>query len=453
MLSLLADGFRRFLPSPFSIALLLTLLAVVLSFFISYQGSVNEHVAVLANGWVKGVFRADLLMFGFQAMLMLVLGHMLAIAPPVNRFLTRVANAIAGNTVRAVVGVAAVTMVLGWLNWGFGLIAGAILARKVAEVAASWHATMNYPLLGAAGYTGMVIWHGGLSGSALIKAAENGHLSALYPHANMPESIGFNETVFSSMNVLVCTGIFLGVLLVLFALAKWKPEEGVPSAFLVTEKDNDQSSTERPHPVDSRSIMNVLAGVLVIFSFGASIADRDLSKLDWITPNFINGVLFGVVLLVNKSINSVLSSAEEAIGGTTGILLQFPLYFGIMGIMTDSGMLSAIAKGLVEISSPTTFPIFTFISSALVNVFIPSGGGQWAVQGPVVLQGASELQLPLSKCLLAFAYGDQITNMLQPFWALPLLGITKLKARDIFPYTFIIMLAAGLVVLLALAVL
>ena len=144
----------------------------------------------------------------------------------------------------------------------------------------------------------------------------------------------------------------------------------------------------------------------------------------------------------------MLSAVDDAIGGAAGILIQFPLYFGIMGVMKDSGLINMMAEFLASNSTATSFPIITFFSAGLINIFIPSGGGQWAVQGPIIIQTATELNIPLGKAILSMAYGDQLTNMLQPFWALPLLGITGLKAKEILPYTLFIMLV-GMVIFLS----
>ena len=146
-------------------------------------------------------------------------------------------------------------------------------------------------------------------------------------------------------------------------------------------------------------------------------------------------MLLALGLLLHGDFYHFTKAISSAIGGAYGILIQFPLYFGIMGLMKDSGMVSIISDFFVSISNDTTFPIFTFISAVIVNIFVPSGGGQWAIQGPIILEAASILKVSYSKSIMALAYGDQITNMLQPFWALPLLGITKLKANDILPYT------------------
>jgi short-chain fatty acids transporter len=118
-----------------------------------------------------------------------------------------------------------------------------------------------------------------------------------------------------------------------------------------------------------------------------------------------------------------------------------------MGIMTESGLIHRISDFFVAVSTERTFPVFTFFSAGLVNVFVPSGGGQWAVQGPVILEAAQRLGVSLPKAVLALSYGDQLTNMLQPFWALPLLGITRLKAREILPYTLLFMFVGGIIYL------
>ena len=97
-------------------------------------------------------------------------------------------------------------------------------------------------------------------------------------------------------------------------------------------------------------------------------------------------------------------------------------------------MVEMLSTFFVNISNETTFPVFTFLSAGIVNIFVPSGGGQWAVQGPIIIEAANQLALSIPKSVMALAYGDQITNMLQPFWALPLLGITGLKASEILPY-------------------
>ena len=150
--------------------------------------------------------------------------------------------------------------------------------------------------------------------------------------------------------------------------------------------------------------------------------------------------MLGLALFLHSNFKDFLNSINEAIKGVSGILIQFPLYFGIMGIMTSSGLVYVFSDFFTSISNEFTYPIYTMISAGIVNIFVPSGGGQWAVQAPIILQVANELNVSFEKTIMAFVYGDQLTNMLQPFWALPLLGITGLKARQILPYSMLIML-------------
>ncbi|NDB04124.1 MAG: short-chain fatty acid transporter, partial [Flavobacteriaceae bacterium] len=190
----------------------------------------------------------------------------------------------------------------------------------------------------------------------------------------------------------------------------------------------------------------VILGAVLVKAFYLN--DRLLAIF---TPNNINFLLLGLALLLHRSFARFLKAMEEAIGGVSGILLQFPLYFGIMGIMNSSGLVEMMSTFFVSVSNDFSFPIFTFISAGIVNIFVPSGGGQWAVQGPIIVQSAMELGIPLNKCIMALAYGDQVTNMLQPFWALPLLGITGLKAKEIVPYTLLLFLLGSGIFLLSLA--
>ena len=114
-----------------------------------------------------------------------------------------------------------------------------------------------------------------------------------------------------------------------------------------------------------------------------------------------------------------------------------------MGIMKGSGIAAMMSDFFVNISTQTTFPIFTFFSAGIVNIFVPSGGGQWVIQGPIILEAACNIGVSFNKTIMALAYGDQLTNMLQPFWALPLLAITGLRARDVMGYTAAVMLICG----------
>ncbi len=401
----------------------------------------------LLKAWEGGMWNNNLLAFLVQMMLMLVLGHVLALSQPVDNLIRRLTQFCTDNG-RAVVLVSTLTIAVSLFNWGLGLIFGAIFARKVAEHAASKLIKINYPLIGAAGYSGLMVWHGGISGSAPIKISEDGAMGTLMAGkmssaeiAALPDSIGFGETVFSTMNLTVSAMLLVCIPLFLFFLAR-KTSESVPNIVPQTEDHNEDKKLVGAEKLDHSMILSIGLGILIVLYaiFNAVEAQNDGLSFKFINPNYINLLLLGLCFILHKNFSRFLKSVEKAIGGTTGILLQFPLYFGILGLMKGSGLMTEISEFFIANSNEVTYPIYTFFSAGIVNIFVPSGGGQWAVQGPIVIESANALGVPLNKSIMALAYGDQLTNMLQPFWALPLLGITGLKAKQILPYTLMIML-------------
>ncbi|MDX5326250.1 MAG: TIGR00366 family protein [Bacteroidota bacterium] len=445
------NTFRRSLPSPFSIAVVLTLITFVLAF------SLNDQLSLIqAFGyWESGMWDPPLLVFAVQMMLMLVLGHVLALTRPVARLID-VTSTMAKDASSAAAIVGLMTMLVAFFNWGLGLIFGAIFARKIGEQASRKGIAINYGLLGAAGYIGLMVWHGGLSGSAPVKVAEEGHLASLMQGisdpgiiASLPSSITLDETVFSSMNLFVSVLLIVIMPILLYVLGRQFPTS-VPEV-----------GSERVLDIDHRPIgaewldhgvwFGKLSGMIVLgWCLFQATWGNPKGDLSFITPNFINLTLLGLGLTFHRNIANFTTAVDEAIGDAAGILIQFPLYFGIMGLMKNAGLVEWIADGFAQASNATTFPIFTFFSAGIINIFVPSGGGQWSLQGPIIVETCRQLNIPLHKVIMAMAYGDQITNMLQPFWALPLLGITGLKARQILPYTLIMMLVGSLIFLLGL---
>lgn len=433
-------SFKALLPSPFTIAVLLTVITFILAYFIPEQKEDVNRLYSLLTYWENGIRNPPLLVFAFQMMLMLVLGHALALSAPVAKaigILTRFGT----STSCAAWVITFSTMTVGFFNWGLGLVFGAILARKTAEWASSQGIKLNYPLIGAAGYSGMMVWHGGLSGSAPLKVAEPGHFLE-----EITRVIPVTETLFSSLNIFTSLLLFIILPLILFFAGKRFPGKSSPSLPVFQFSEKDTQPVTGMEKLDSVKGLGLISG-LIILTYLIIKTVSSSAALSLINPDFINLILLGCCLLLHRNIKEFLLSVEHGMPGAAGILIQFPLYFGIMGIMSESGLIQIVSEGFVAISNENSFPIFTFISAALVNIFVPSGGGQWAVQGPVIVEAATTLGVPVSKAVMALAYGDQLTNMLQPFWALPLLGITGLKAKEILPYSLLLM-AGGIFIFL-----
>lgn len=447
--------FKNLLPAPFTIALVLTVLTFVLALlFTTSRETGLDRVIELMTFWEGGLWNAPLLVFAVQMMLMLVLGHALALTKPVDRFIGY-ATKFCTNTATAAGIVTLLTICVALFNWGLGLIFGAILTRKVGEHALKNNIPLNYPLIGAAGYSGLMVWHGGISGSAPIKVAEEGHLKGLMEGIMtseqldaLPDSVLFGETVFSGMNIVAMIALILILPTFMYLLGKRvRATSEYPSVEQEhLEMEEKVTGAER---LDRSRVFSLFFGLsILIFVIYRAIDTYGDKGLGFINPNFINLLLFGLCLSIHRSITHFLRAIDQAIGGASGILIQFPLYFGIMGIMNSSGLVQVFSDFFVSISNATTFPLFTFMSAGIVNVFVPSGGGQWGVQGPIILQAAQELGVSTPKSIMALAYGDQLTNMLQPFWALPLLGITGLKAKSILPYTVSLM-GVGILIFIA----
>ena len=412
---------------------------------------VNESTSKslqLMNHWYDGLWSAGLMKFGFQMMLMLLLGHVLALSKPIDSLLNKI-TPICRSTAQAALYVTLFTVLVSLFNWGLGLIFGAVFARKVGEFAVRSNIKINYALVGAAGYSGMMVWHGGISGSSLAVVSEEGHFSKIVQNqevlAELPDTIPFTETVFSAMNISVSMALIILLPLSMYLIGKKvKPSIiRLSKPHIEIEEETELIGAEK---LDHSRLFTSLLGLgFISFAIYRAYTHPDFSELKFLKPDFINFSLLGLVFLFHKSIHKVLEAVGDAIAGVSGILLQFPLYFGIMGIMNNSGLIGGISDFFSTHSNETIYPILTFFSSGVVNVFVPSGGGQWMVQGPIILETAINMGLSVPKSIMALAYGDQLTNMMQPFWALPLLGITGLKAREILPYTLFLMLVGAVI--------
>jgi len=438
----LADVAQRVVPDPFVIALALTLVSFALGLLVMPEA---DPVA-LAAGWFERFSATTTWAFTTQMAVILIAGAVLASAPAVRGVLGRLAD-IPRSTRSAVALTAFVAMSAAFVNWGFGLVVGAVLAREIGVRARAAGRPLDYPLVGAAGYTGLMVWHGGLSGSAPLKVTEGTPATSLLPQGGPP--IPVDESLFSGLNLGVTLGLLVFVPWLMSRMVNPEREVVPDGPRLVGDDARSEPPDGERHPMLGR-----LLGLAIVVLGALALSAQVSGDQSWYRALSLNVVilvllmaglaLFGTPLRYGRA---YLASVPEA----GGILLQFPFYFGILGILQASGMVELLAtrsadmaRGLSTVGLPLgwCFDVVTFLSAGLVNLFVPSGGGQWAVQGTILAEAAGELELPLSRAVMALAYGDEWTNMLQPFWALALLGITGLKARDILGYTLTVMLAS-----------
>lgn len=463
----LAAFFRATAPDPFVIAVLLTALTFVLACVLTDHGPAD--VAAMWAGTLKaegapGVFGSDgvwsLLKFAMQMCLVLVTGHVLASSPPLAWIIRRVAL-LPRHVSSAAAMVSAIACILGVLNWGLGLIAGALLARSTHESLERRGIESNLGLLAAAGYTPLMVWHGGLSGSSPLAVTSLKDIQGTLGSAAslIPEPIALTRTLFSPMN-LVITGGLLVIVPVVMGLMGRRSTPGETSGTKAVTRDAVEAAMPRryisgtrepkdhlgwfPRLMEESPIINVLLVLMIgVWAWGFYLPANGPSGVRTLGLDAVNLTMLMVGLLLHGTPRRFLSAVDEAARGCGGIIVQFPLYAGIMAMMTASGLARVIAEAIAGASTPGALPVLTFFAASVVNLFVPSGGGQWAVQGPIALQAARDLAVDPAKMVMAIAYGDQLTNMLQPFWALPLLAITRARARDIVGYTAIVMVVGG----------
>jgi len=462
---------RAIIPDPFVIAILLSAVTLAAGYAIAARRPEQAEIGLmgLISIYAGGMFESDsstkgLVAFAFKMALILVTGHALAAAGPV-RYALAVFAGRPRTTGGAAAMVAVVAMILGLINWGVGLVGGAFLAREVGRSFAQRGQPLNYPLVGAAGYMGLLVWHGGLSGSAPLAVASKNSLSSF------GMTLDVTETIFSGLNVVVSLVLLLAIGLLFWVLGKGS---GDPGREFPTDPRLLELGSESPIPPSPRANEadetsrfvywlenSVWVGAVfvlpVLIALGYWLAKERTGAIN-LDSVILTFWMAGMVL--HRTPMAYMSAFGEGVKSSAGILLQFPLYFGILAVARDSGLLEVTARSMANfargmdstISASVTAPVFTFITSGLVNLFVPSGGGQWALQSPIILETSNALGLDRAKMLMAFSYGDEITNMLQPFWALPLLSITGLRAREIMGYTILAMLTAAPIFIIALAI-
>lgn len=421
--------FEKVIPDPYVFAVGLTLLTAILAL------TFTKHTtfASIGVGWYNGVF--NILTFGFQMVLVLVTGYALASSPAVHSALTRIA-AFPKTPRDAVSLTIVIGMLASWANWGFGLVIAGLLAREIAK-----RVRIDFGWLVAAAYTGFVISTEGLSGSIALSQASPGSVLNLVEKTT-GHGLRLTQTVFTRFNLIPV----IALLILLPIIFRFTQPAEADSIFVDPERlkaeDKGKKTIERGGTLaswlDHAWILNVL-----LFAIGA------LGLIQhWRQSGFsvdINSVIL-VFLLLGLIFHwrpiAYVDAIKNAARVTGPLILQYPLYGGIMGIMTATGLAGVISGAFVAFSTAATLPFWTYVSSLVITLFIPSGGGHWAVQGPFVLPAAKALGASMAGTTMAVAMGESVANMIQPFFALPILAIAGIGMRRMMGFMVITFLVA-----------
>ncbi len=417
---------QKYLPDAFVFALLLSALVFILGIGLTHQSPMQMLVH-----WGNGFW--GLLAFMMQMVLIVVLGGVVARTPLVAKVIERLAS-IPKTPTAAIILVTVASGVACMIQWGFALVFMGILAKEVAKKVRG----VDYPLLVASGYSTYILTV--LTNSIPMKAASN-------PEELLAQTSGVLENVIplSATAHHPATLIAVAIMFVTLPIlnAKMQPSKEktrcIDPALLVdeapTENVKPRSEMTVAEKLENSRIIAIIAGICgvayIVWYFAIAKKSMDI--------NMMNFLLFTVGLVLHGSPMNFIKATLDSVRSCANIMVQFPFYAGIMGMLSGANaagvsLAAVISNGIVSVASAHSFPMLTFLSAAIVNMFVPSAGGQWAVQAPVMFPAAKALGANYALTTMSICWGDAWTNTIQPFWALPALGIAKLGARDIMGY-------------------
>ena len=428
---------QKYLPEPFIFAVILTLVAIAIAIPVCHQTPVEviEH-------WGNGVW--SLLAFAMQMALVLVSGSALAAAPSIKKGI----SALAGKPKTPAGAIALVTVISAlacWINWGFGLIVGVIFAKEIAKKLRG----VDYRLLIASAYSGFVVWHAGLSGSIPLTMATPGSGLKEITKGALQNPVPVGQTILAPQN-LIMVGIVIMAIVVVNALMHPKGEHVIAIEPSLLYEEEPAPTPKGDTPAEKMENSRVLAWIIALLGLSYLVIKLFFRGGTFDLGAVIMLFLFTGILLHGTPLAYV-KAFGKSVSGAAGIILQFPFYAGIMGIITGVGasgicLGTVISNACVAISTPKTYPLFTFLCAAILNMFVPSGGGHWAIQAPIMFTAGAALGVDPGLTGMAISWGDAWTNLIQPFWALPALAIAKLNAKDIMGFCIIDLFVTGLII-------
>jgi short-chain fatty acids transporter len=455
---------ERYLPSAFLFAILLSVVAYVWAFVaVQPSGTYVDHAeALLLQGWYGGFW--NLLAFGMQMTLILMTGYALAQTDVVDRMLVWLASR--PSTEKGAAALVPLTAALAsFIHWGLGLVVGAIFARKVADEFRS----IDFPIIVAGAYSGFLVWHGGLAGSiplVMNSSADAGNF--LLQAGVVSTTYPTGETIFTIANltlVAVISFLFLpAVYLLMYPEDESKKTPIDPDTLDEAVESEDEADTPEPTTGSvtfaeriehSRFLATFigLAGLLAVLAYFADGMANGTMPWNNLNLNIVNFTFLFLGITLHGTPKAYVESMKDAVENVWGIILQFPFYAGIMGLMAYApegsvSLATQIADFLVAVAPPEALPFVSFLTAGIVNIFVPSGGGEWAVVGETLVTAAQESGTSVARVSMAAAWGDAWTNMIQPFWAIPLLAISGLSVRDIMGYCLVVLVGSGLIIAL-----
>ena len=416
--------FENIMPDPYVFAVLLTFFGALLA----WEFAPNATPTSIVSAWYAGVF--TIFTFAFQMVIMLVAGYALATSPAVHKALERIAS-LASTPKGAVSLTLFVSLIASWLNWGLGLVTAALLAREIAK-----RVRIDFGWLVAAAYSGFVISTEGLSGSIALSQATHGSVLNIVEKVT-GQGLPLSQTVFTRFNLIPIAVLFL-ILPILFRYLGPTAEHSIaadPERLRAEDQARipPEAADTFGAKLDHAWILNLGLAAFGIFALVMELK-RSHGQIDL---NLVIMTLVLVGLLLHWRPTAYIAAVKHAARITGPLILQYPLYGGLMGIITTTGLAAVLSKIFISFSTEHTLPFFTYLTSLVITLFVPSGGGHWAVQGPFAIPAAVKLHSSLAGTTMAVAMGESVANMLQPFFALPILAIAGIKMRRMMGFMVI----------------
>jgi len=430
----LADFSQRWFPDAFVFALL----ALIIIFIAGLLA--GSRFTELIDYFGQGFW--SLIPFTMQMAMIIIGGYVVAVSPPVSRIIRRLSR-IPRTPRGAVAFVALFSMLTSLISWGLGLIFAALLAREVVRNVRA----IDYRALGAAAYLGQgTVWALGFSSSAALLMATPAAIPASL--LKISGVIPLGQTLYLPQSMATAFILICFTTVVAYFSA---PASSVKTAEWFGVADADKAPPEKAGPATEGEwleyfpLLSLIIGVLGFLYLARLFAARGpLAALDLNSYNFL---FLMAGLLLHWRPRSFTRAVNNAVPATSGVLIQFPFYGGIFGIVTMSPIARDMAQFFVRISSHGTFPLLVSVYSAILGVFVPSGGSKWIIEAPYVLQAARDLHVHLGWIVQVYNASEALPNLINPFWMLPILGILKIRARDLVGFTALQLMLNSLLVL------